>query len=137
MTFGRPTMTAHLSNLELPSSLDYDSSNGEDGIGGNQNAEVSRYLFNVEHIRLCNILGEILFQVFQPSDGPLSAKQSNDRPDEGYHGLDVILNLDAQLSEYVKTVHPALSWVYPCAVTSEKPEIKSVFEMQRNALHVR
>ncbi|EHK21930.1 uncharacterized protein TRIVIDRAFT_151548 [Trichoderma virens Gv29-8] len=137
MTFGRPTMTAHLSNLELPSSMDYDSSNGEDGIGGNQNAEVSRYLFNVEHIRLCNILGEILFQVFQPSDGPLSAKQSNGRPNEGHHGLDVILNLDAQLSEYVKTVHPALSWVYPRAVTSVKPEIKSVLEMQRNALHVR
>ena len=137
MTFGRPTMTMRLSSLELPSALDQDLMNGVDGVDGTQSIESSRYLFNVEHIRLCNILGEILLQIFQPSDRPVPAEQSNGRFDGTRHGLDTMLALDAQLSTYEKAVHPNLSWMQLRSLTSVREDVRLVLEIQRNVLHVR
>lgn len=137
MTFGRPTMTAHLYNPELPSTTDLDINHGTDGIPEDENLDISRYDFNVEHIRLCNILGNILSQIFQSPNQATAARESNggfgDRP----RRLDTILMLDAQLSEYARTVHPNLSWMQPRTLTSARDDVRLVLERQRNVLHIR
>jgi hypothetical protein len=130
-------MTLHLPRLELPSITDHDFTDGANGDGVTQGVEPSRYVFNMEHIRLCNILGEILAQVFQSSSNTAAVTQSTSRFGEMQNGLDTALALDARLSAYARMVHPNLSWMHPRPLTSAAEDIRPILEMQRNVLHIR
>lgn len=136
MTYGRPTMTAHLPDLPVPSTAGFAESlrppQPQAG-GGEIPSKLSYY---VEYIKQCRILGEILSNVYQPSAGaPASGPQP--WPDQKPHGMDAILELDAKLSRYEAALPPIMSWMSPCDISNLDEDRRSVITAQRTVLRGR
>jgi hypothetical protein len=136
MTYGRPTMTAHLPDLPVPSTAGFAESlrtcQPQAGVG----EPPSKLCYYVEYIRQCRILGEILSNVYQPSAGtPASGPQP--WPDQKPHGMDAILELDAKLSRYEAALPPIMSWTSPCDISNLDDDRRSVITAQRTVLRGR
>jgi len=132
MIYGRPTMTAHLPSLSLPSTEEFD---GEEELPP---SVPSRMGFYLEYIRQCRILGEILSSVYQSSQGGTpgpytAAYQEDSRP----HGMDEILKLDDKLTRYENDVNPLLSWKNPCDIGHLDESRQRVIVTQRTVLRGR
>jgi len=136
MTYGRPTMTAHLPDLPLPSIVEF-SRNRESlhPQPASDNAP-SKMCFYIEFIRQCRILGEILSNVYQPSAGG-SAAGPPSWFDQKPHGMDSILELDAKLSRYETALSPIMSWKSPCDISGLDEERRLVIVSQRTVLQGR
>ncbi|KAH6623284.1 fungal-specific transcription factor domain-containing protein [Chaetomium tenue] len=133
MTYGRPTMTAHLPDLPVPSTAGFAESltPAQPQAGGGE--VPSKLSYYVEYIRQCRILGEILSNVYQPSAGtPASGPQP--WPDQKPHGMDAILELDAKLSRYEAALPPIMSWMSPCDISNLDEDRRSVITAQRTVL---
>lgn len=135
MTYGRPTMTAHLDTLVLPSLAELDE--GElDCQNRPSSANVpSKMYFYLEHIQQCHILGEILSSIYQSPLGRTNDLQGPSSGDQATHGLDAILKLDEKLSRYERSVNPIMSWTSPSDLMAVALERRQVIVTQRNVLH--
>lgn len=138
MTYGRPTMTAHLPDLPFPSIVEFGEATVEASQPGAapQDGVPSKMCFYVEHIRQCRILGEILSNVYQPSacgtaSGPPSWFDQKSR------GMDAILELDAKLSRYERELPPIMSWTSPCDISGLDKDRQLVISVQRTVLRGR
>lgn len=152
MTYGRPTMTAHLPDIPFPSTIAEpgrpDSSSPRGG--------PSEMCFYIEYIRQCRILGEILSHVYQPSAGgqPPQTQPSHQGQhqhpqghgvgqgqqswfDQKSHGMDAILGLDAKLSRYETELPTIMSWKAPCDISGLDAERKLIIVTQRTVLRGR
>ncbi len=134
MTYGRPSMTAHLPGLPLPSTAELD--NVDDAAcptteSTNAANNPSKMTFYVQYIRQCRILGDILSNVYQSSQSGRTDSNLE------YHGLDAILQLDAKLSRYEIELDPILSWKSSSDLTDLSPDTRSVIATQRTVLHGR
>jgi len=139
MTYGRPTMTAHLHGLNLPSTLELDDEEEEqeqeqgETNGRSLGQEIpSKICFYVEYIRQCRILGEILNSIYHSSShgGPNPGDDSFRS-----HGLDAILELDAKLSRYEDELNPIMSWRTPSDISGLSEGRRNIIVTQRAVLH--
>ncbi|AEO59770.1 hypothetical protein MYCTH_2308290 [Thermothelomyces thermophilus ATCC 42464] len=137
MTYGRPTMTAHLPDLPLPSTVEFGEATLETPrqhrAGPQDDGVPSKMCFYVEHIRQCRILGEILSNVYQPSAGGTGSGP----PwwfDQKSRGMDAISDLDAKLSRYERELPPIMSWTSPCDISGLDKDRQLVITAQRTVL---
>lgn len=137
MTYGRPTMTAHVPDLPP---LTSEELSGAQEPHQNQPAtrvEPSKLCFYVEFVRQCRILGEILSNVYQPPTGGFSATPLSSWDEHKSHGMDAILELDAKLSKYEAALPPAMSWTSPSDINDLDDELRPVIVTQRTVLRGR
>ncbi|KAK4154105.1 fungal-specific transcription factor domain-containing protein [Chaetomidium leptoderma] len=131
MTYGRPTMTAHLPYLPLPATVGFGENQESPHAQGASENNPSRMCFSVEYIRQCRILGEILSNVYQPaSGGPVNGPGF----DHKSLGMDSILELDAKLSKYETALPPIMSWRTPCDIGGLDEERRLIIVTQRTVL---
>ena len=126
MTLGRPTMTSSLlRSVPLPSPVEEGSCATDPSLHPTSDTTPSRLQFYVEHLRLCQNLGDILSRVYQ-SGG-----------DKRRSSLDTVLELDSQLLEYEQSLGPFLSWTKPCSLELFDGGLRHTIEIQRTVLHGR
>lgn len=135
MTYGRPTMSAHLNALALPSIAELDGGQLDHQNSPSPVSVPSKMYFYLEHIQQCHIMGEILSTVYQSTLGRPTNLQDPLSSDQATHGLDDILALDENLSRYERSVNPIMSWSTPADLTAVEPERRQVIETQRTVLH--
>lgn len=135
MTYGRPTMTAHLDTLVLPSLAELDEGELDHHSSPSSASVPSKMYFYLEHIQQCHILGEILSSIYQSSLGRTTDLQDPSSSDQATHGLDAILELDEKLSRYERSVNPIMSWASPTDLRAVEVERRQVIVTQRTVLH--
>ncbi|KAK3391371.1 fungal-specific transcription factor domain-containing protein [Sordaria brevicollis] len=135
MTYGRPTMTAHLDTLALPSLAELDEGELDCQSSPSSTNVPSKMYFYLEHIQQCHILGEILSSIYQSSLGRTAELQDPPNCDQATHGLDAILELDEKLSRYERSVNPIMSWTSPTDLRAVELERRQVIITQRTVLH--
>ncbi|KAH7029927.1 fungal-specific transcription factor domain-containing protein [Microdochium trichocladiopsis] len=123
MTFGRPTMTTHASNVPLPSLTD----EGDDARAAAGPEAPSRIGYFTQSIRLSMILEKILDRVYQPWRG-------KSRRDEAHHSsnFDAIIELDSDLASFEASVPGFLAWTGEGVIPASGFELLGL--MQRNVL---
>lgn len=129
MTFGRPTMVTHASNVPLPSLAE--EVEVVDTVSSFENPPKMGYF--VQSICLSTILEKILVQVYQPWR---SSSRWDEKTTDNHHAgsFDTIIDLDSELRCFESTVPNFLSW------TTEREEPHPAFEpllMQRNVIQGR
>lgn len=138
MTYGRPTMTSHLSPAPLPlpiddSALENLSDEAEEG----SDRAVSHMTFYVATIELYKILENILSDIYNA----WRTRSSKDGParywDAKQGGLDVIIEIDNKLSTFEANLTPVLDWSSPLPSESIDGVDLSILACQRNVLHAR
>lgn len=129
MTFGRPTMVTHASNVPLPSvSEEFDS------IDTATSSETPlRMGYFSQSVRLSTILERILVQVYQPWRSKSRGDETN-AEDHHCSKFDTIIDLDSELARFESSVPNYLSWIVESG-TSE--HASGILLMQRNVLHGR
>jgi hypothetical protein len=138
MTYGRPTATAHLPGLALPSTEEFDDEGQvSSSVPSRSQAIPSKMCFYVEYIRQCRILGEILSSVYQPAHGGTPNTSSSSFDEHKSHGMDAILELDAKLSRHENALDPIMSWKSPSDISALAEERRLVIVTQRNVLRGR
>jgi len=141
MTYGRPTMTAHLPNVPLPSGMDFDEYPIVPESDTAPESKPSRLSFFIQFIRQCGMLGEILSNVYQPSTGVaangLASASSSWGQHIKNHGMDAILELDAKLLRFESSLPPIMSWKTPCEIDGFGEDQKPIIVAQRTVLHGR
>ena len=129
MTFGRPTMVTHASNVPLPSLVE----EVEDVDTVTSLEDPSGMGYFVQSVRLSAILEKILVQVYQPWR---SSSRRDEKTTENHHAssFDAIIDLDSELTCFESSVPNFLSW------TTEGGVPHPAFEpllMQRNVIQGR
>lgn len=139
MTFGRPTMTAKLSQPRLPSPYVLDS----DAAGGEAVhvtlEESSNTIFYREHIKLCWILGEVLDKLYHPPRNSSGDQQQPHETPQNYRDnlMNIILELSGKFSNLEHSVQTPLSWKYPADFSSYPEKSRLALRTQRTVLHKR
>lgn len=124
MTYGRPTMTSHLSSVPLP----------ESSVTGSMEQRPSVMSFYISTIELYKILDTILSDVYKAWRGRGSTTATG--PTTRHAGLDVIMELEEKLLDYEAHVPSFLNWTSPATPTGESPD-RMIWKRQRNVLHAR
>lgn len=128
MTYGRPTMTSHLSNVPLPECP-------VPGPGDEHSPSIMA--FYIATIELYRVLDSILSDVYETwrsrdSMTPVGSTRRNG----GSSGLDVIIGLEDKLFQYESNLPLFLSWTRPSVPVIEAQK-QLVLRRQRNVLHAR
>lgn len=124
MTYGRPSMTAHLKSVPLPGNYHLKTRQ--------ETEEYSLATFYVSTIKLYSILDRILADIYKAWRG-----QSRESTLEGKEPeLDIIVQLENQLLQYKFNVPPPLRWTGKSTLASETSD-HSILNRQRNVLHLR
>lgn len=126
MTFGRPTMVTHASNVPLPSlTEEVDNANTP------PSSEVpSRMEYFLQSIRLSTILEKILLQVYQPWRSKSRGDETN-AEDHHCSNFDTIIDLDSELTSFESSVPNFLSWTNEAGTPDSASD---VLLMQRNII---
>ncbi|KAH8201566.1 hypothetical protein TruAng_004258 [Truncatella angustata] len=135
MTFGRPTMTANIPPRPMPSVVEYVVSGcGRSSDLNSQHCPSQLQFFN-EYSRLCELLKDILSQVYEGGNNGLAtgAMQAQTKS----HDFKLTLELDSRLASFEQSVPPILSWMKPQNLTEVPESQRLIFETQRIVLHGR
>jgi hypothetical protein len=132
MTFGRPTMTT-FSNIPLPSIVD--DPLDDNALRYPNQLTPTRSQFFVEMIRMSKILEQIISRVYQPWRTGSHVGGDHGPP----FGLETVNELDAQLSQFEKTVPWPLNWATGAGVEMNglSPDMGPLLRMQKNVLRAR
>lgn len=136
MTYGRPTMTAHVPVLPLPAPAEFCEDLESPQPREARKDTPSKMSFYAEYIRQCRILGEILSNVYQPSTGGTTTPSSS-WFDNKSHGMDAILELDAKLAKYEAVLPSIMSWKSPCDISALEEDRRRIIVTQRTVLRGR
>ncbi|KAL4894870.1 fungal-specific transcription factor domain-containing protein [Aspergillus ambiguus] len=123
MTYGRPTMTSHLSSVPLPASP---------GTGSTEEQGPPVMAFYIAAIELYKILDSILSDIYKAWHSKRGATSTGSTTRQG--GLDVIIDLEEKLFEYESNLPPILNWTTQEGSPSD-PATQLILARQRNVLH--
>ncbi|PVH91715.1 hypothetical protein DM02DRAFT_576718 [Periconia macrospinosa] len=128
MTLGRPGMLIGDLGRSLPEAVDNDD---WVSINGEQSNKASIIEFFSEAIKLSQILGRILLNVYRLND------QRHDKPEgsDGYTSFDVLIELDEELSQYANRLPSNLCWTH--SNSSLPRDSAGILLRQSHVLHVR
>lgn len=133
MTLGRPATTPYKSAVPLPVAIDDEYLiPGAHGCVQPDNI-LARNSFFVQTLKLNQILGEVLFKVYNAWD---EANENEDGLEErvGNQLVAVVVELDSKLAKFEKDLPEAFRWV---EVDPEDLRPDSVIQLQRNVLALR
>lgn len=129
MTFGRPTMVTHASNVPLPSlTEEFDNMDTATSCG-----TPSRMGYFLHSVRLSTILEKILVQVYQPWRSKTRGDETN-ADDHHRSNFDTIIDLDSELARFESSVPNHLSWTVGAGASEHA---SGILLMQRNVIHGR
>ncbi|KAL5355585.1 fungal-specific transcription factor domain-containing protein [Aspergillus floccosus] len=126
MTYGRPTMTSHLSNVHLPEC-------SGPGLGDEHSPSIMA--FYLASIKLYRILDSILSDVYRAWRSRASMTPVGTKTRHGSHGgIDAIIELEEKLFQYESNLPSFLSWTTP-STPAVDPQHQVLLKRQRNVLH--
>lgn len=125
MTYGRPTMTTHLAPLPAPDGFDTSRPDGP--------SNWTLMAFYTEAIKLYGILDRILSDVYSAWRGRSRQGQSQS-PTRSLGGLDVVLEIERQLTLFEANLPSFLKW--NSGMHSDRG-LGQAISQQRNVLHAR
>ncbi|KAJ6134402.1 hypothetical protein N7523_000724 [Penicillium sp. IBT 18751x] len=138
MTYGRPSMTSHISPVPLPGMRPESREDDPCELSGQPCDHRLGYMtFYTSTIELYKILESILSEIY-------NAWQSNSRRNRPlsprglkHKSLDVIMELDDKLSAYEASIPAVLNWTHPSPPFSASTSQGAIFQRQRNVLRAR
>ena len=135
MTLGRPMMT-HQHNLPLPSSLDdedFATYASDSGL-----KKLSMLTFYVETIKLYQLLGQVVTDVYKPWSAYSTQDSSWRAAREPQHDAHTIMLLAEELSDYEENISLTLHWQRGQQFRENLSEVpRSIIQRQSNILHAR
>lgn len=131
MTFGRPPMTTHGSNVPLATGIDESENLPALSLESSED-NANKMLYLNSSVALSAILEKILCRIYKPWGNRTS--RGDGLLENNYN---TIIELDSQLLEFESSVPLPLSWM-----ATRQPELSttcrsSLIQMQRNVLHGR
>lgn len=137
MTFGRPSMTSHVSPASLPVMAPQTKSDDPCELSGQSCDHQLGYMtFYVSTIELHKILESILSDIYNAWQSHSNIHRPASLRDSKHSSLDVIMELDDKLSSYEANVPAVLNWTNKTSHRSTGQQ-GSLFERQRNVLRAR
>lgn len=135
MTLGRPMMT-HQHNLPLPSSLyDEDFATWDNP---SSNEKLSLFTFYVETIKLYQLLGKVVTNVYKPWSAHATQDSSPRFTREPQNEIPTIMLLAEELSHYEQDIPEALHWRDGQQLRNKLPGVpQTIIQRQSNVLHAR
>lgn len=138
MTFGRPSMTSHVSPAPLPVMAPQSQSGDPCELSGQPCDHQLGYMtFYVSTIELYKILESILSDIYNAWQSHSNAHRPASLRDSKHSSLDVIMELDDKLSSYEASVPSVLNWTNKQTPHSSTGQRGSLLERQRNVLRAR
>ena len=138
MTFGRPSMTSHVSPTPLPMMAPQSQSDDPCELSGQSCDHQFGYMtFYVSTIELYKILESILSDIYNAWQSHSNIQRPASLRDSKHSSLDVIMELDDKLSSYEANVPSVLNWTDRQASHSSTNQQGSLFKRQRNVLRAR
>ncbi|KAJ5084211.1 hypothetical protein NUU61_008790 [Penicillium alfredii] len=138
MTFGRPSMTSHISPVPLPAMGSEPKSEDPCALSGQPCDHRLGYMtFYVSTIKLYKILESILSDIYNAWQSRSNSNRPTSPRETRPGSLDVLMELDDKLSLYEASVPHMLNW------TNARPRLGagchqgSIFERQKNVLRAR
>lgn len=139
MTYGRPSMTSHISPVSLPEMRP--NSQNEDPCELSEQPcdhKLGYMTFYVSTIQLYNILESILSDIYNAWQSKSAHHRSMSLRGIRHRSLDVIMELDDKLSAYEASIPSVLNWTNPpSALSPESHHQQSTFKRQQNVLRAR
>lgn len=138
MTYGRPSMTSHISPVSLPGMRPESQEDDPCELSGQPCDHRLGYMtFYVSTIELYKILESILSEIYNAWQS--SSRHHRPMGPKGlkHKSLDDIMELDDKLSAYEANIPPVLNWTNPYPPFSASTSQGSIFQRQRNVLHAR
>ncbi|KAJ5151079.1 uncharacterized protein N7482_010331 [Penicillium canariense] len=138
MTYGRPSMTSHISPAPLPAMYPESKSDDPCELSGQPCDHQLGYMtFYVSTIELYKILESILSDIYNA----WQSHSNNHRPislrNSRHSSLDAIMELDDKLSSYEASVPSILNWTTRHPSYNSGGHQGSLFKRQRNVLRAR
>lgn len=138
MTFGRPSMTSHVSPTPLPVMAPQSKSDDPCELSGQSCDHQFGYMtFYVSTIELYKILESILSDIYNAWQSHSNVHRPTSPRDSKHSSLDVIMELDDKLSSYEANVPSVLNWTKRQTSRRSTGQQGSLFERQRNVLRAR
>lgn len=141
MTYGRPSMTSHISPVypvPLPSMRPDLQANDPCELSGQPcDHQLGYTTFYVSTIELYKILESILADVYNAWQSRSNHQRPTSLRGTRHSSLDVIMELDEKLSAYEADVPDVLNWTKMHPPVSADSHQESVFQRQRNVLRAR
>ncbi|CEJ60944.1 hypothetical protein PMG11_09498 [Penicillium brasilianum] len=138
MTFGRPSMTSHVSPAPLPVMAPQSQSDDPCDLSGQSCDHQLGYMtFYVSTIELYKILESILSDIYNAWQSHSNIHRPASLRDSKHSSLDVIMELDDKLSSCEANVPPVLNWTNRATSRGSTTQQGSLFERQRNVLRAR
>ncbi|KAL1953096.1 hypothetical protein VTO42DRAFT_3597 [Malbranchea cinnamomea] len=137
MTYGRPSMTSHLSQPPLPLAV---NDSDLERLGDKEKPTVpsiSHMGFYVATIELYTILENILSDIYNAWRSRSNNDGSGPYWDVKQGGLDVIIDIDNKLSCFESNLDPVLNWTHPPFLEHTDGIDPLILMRQRNVLHAR
>lgn len=138
MTYGRPSMTSHISPAPLPAMRPESQADDPCELSGQPCDHKLGYMtFYVSTIELYSCLESILSDIYNAWQSRSNSHRSMSLGGIRHKSLDVIMELDDKLSTYEANVPPVLNWTNTPPPFSPNTYQAPVFQRQRNVLRAR
>ncbi|KAJ6109899.1 hypothetical protein N7486_002134 [Penicillium sp. IBT 16267x] len=138
MTYGRPSMTSHISPVPLPAMRPQSEAEDPCALSGQPcDHKLGDVAFYVSTIELYKILESILADVYNAWQGQPHHHRTIPVQGTRQSSLDVIMELDDRLSAYEANIPPVLNWTTPRQHFSPENHPQPVLQRQRNVLRAR
>lgn len=139
MTYGRPSMTSHISPVSLPEMRPNSQAEDPCELSGQPCDHKLGYMtFYVSTIQLYNILESILSDIYNAWQSKSTHHRSMSLRGIRHRSLDVIMELDDKLSAYEAGIPSFLNWMNePPTSSPEGHSQQSIFKRQQNVLRAR
>lgn len=138
MTYGRPSMTSHISPVPLPGMRPESQEDDPCELSGQPCDHRLGYMtFYVSTIELYKILESILSEIYNAWQSSSHHHRPMSPRGLKLKSLDVIMELDDKLSAYESNIPSVLNWTNANPSPSPNTYQGSVFQRQRNVLRAR
>lgn len=138
MTFGRPSMTSHVSPAHLPVMAPQSQSDDPCELSNQSCDHQLGYMtFYVSTIELYKILESILSDIYNAWQSHSNVHRPASLRDSMHSSLDVIMELEDKLSSYESNVPSVLNWTNGETSHGSTTQQGSLFKRQRNVLRAR
>lgn len=139
MTYGRPSMTSHISPVSSPEMRPNSQAEDPCELSGQPCDHKLGYMtFYVSTIQLYNILESILSDIYNAWQSKSAHHRSMSFRGIRHRSLDVIMELDDKLSAYESSIPSILNWTNQSSTQGPgNHEQQSILKRQQNVLRAR
>lgn len=138
MTYGRPSMTSHISPVPLPEMEPSPQADDPCELSGQPCDHKLGYMtFYVSTIQLYKVLESILSDIYNAWQSRSNHQRSMSLRGARHRSLDVIMELEDKLSVYETNIPAVLNWTNAGPRLNSGDYQQSIFKRQQNVLRAR